>query len=302
MENNQVSKSALITAFCRGYHARNDNPKIFNDFLSYDLFTEDERITLINTILQIGKTIDPITAATFKDNESALMWSMQQGSIVALTTSRLAYAENNLLETIKHGAKQYVILGAGMDTFAFRHLELQENLQVYELDHPATQTYKSNRINDLGWKTPSNLNYVPVDFTKDNLESAFSNSSFDSKKLTFFSLLGVSYYLTSEGLFDILRTITNISPKGSSIIFDYFETGLFAPNKNNQDVIKGSQKAGEPLKSGFNPSMLAEDIRSLGLRLHEDIGPTEIENRYFSGRLDNYHAAKNTHYAWVFVE
>jgi len=305
MEENQVSKSALITAFSRGYHAKYDSPKVFNDFIVYDLFTEKERASMIKTVLQIGKVLDPAYAATFTDEDSALAWSMQQGSIVSLTVSRSRFTEDTLLEAIKKGVQQYVILGAGMDTFAFRHSELQERLQVFEVDHPVTQEYKCQRITELGWKTPSNLNFIPVDFTKENLKTALSHSSYDPKALTFFSLLGVTYYLHREALFTTLRTIAKISPSGSSIVFDYFSTEKFAPDKeseSNKQVIQGAQKSGEPLKSIFDPSTLADDIAILGLSLHENLSPTEIKENYFLGRLDNYNATEHAYFALALVE
>ncbi len=94
---------------------------------------------------------------------------------------RARYSEDNLKEAVKQGMQQYVILGAGMDTFAFRHPELLEQLQVFEVDHPATQAFKRQRIAELGWEKPSNLHFVTVDFTQENLATALKRSSYDSK-------------------------------------------------------------------------------------------------------------------------
>ena len=303
MEENQVSQTSLITAFCRAYHARHDNPKIFNDFLANHLLTEEEHKLRVQRIMQGIKALNPERAASFSDQNAALAWFMQNVSAVSFTVSRSRYTEDNLDEAIKQGVQQYVILGAGMDTFAFRRTDIANQLQVFEIDHPATQAYKRQRIAELGWKKPSNLHYVPVDFTKENLEKALKHSSYNSKALTFFSWLGVTYYLPREAVFDTLRIIADIAPKGSSIVFDYFDTEARVSNNNRAQVGQLiAKQVSEPLKSFFDPVTLAGDLAGLSLRLHENLSPLEIEKRYFQGRLDNYHAPRHTHFAWAFVE
>jgi len=92
--------------------------------------------------------------------------------------SRARYAEDNLEDSVEQGVRQYVILGAGMDTFAFRRLDMNGQLQIFEVDHPATQSFKRNRIAELNWTIPSNLHFVPVNFTSDSLSSALKVKSY----------------------------------------------------------------------------------------------------------------------------
>lgn len=303
MREKQFSHMSLLTAYQRGYHATFDEPKIFNDFLAYELLTQGERTLFAQQYMEIIKNRFP--NASFTDQETALAWFMQSITSTSDIASRARYTEDSLDEIVKDGLQQYIILGAGMDTFAFRRPDIVRNLQVFEVDHPATQAFKLQRITDLKWEKPLNLHFVPVDFTKENLETALKRSTYDSKALSFFSWLGVTYYLPRDAVFATLRTIADIAPAGSTIIFDYYDTDAFVPERVAPRVQGWKQyaaQAGEPIITGFDPSTLASEIESLGLSLYENLSPSEIEGRYFQGRNDNYHATEHTHYARVVVK
>ena len=123
---------------------------------------------------------------------------------------------------------------------------------------------------------------------------------------SYFSWLGVTYYLTSEAVFATLRSIAEITPSGSTVIFDYLDNDAFVPEKAAERVkitIRDArQNAGEPMITGFDPSSLAADLARLGLRLQEDLSPTDIQELYFRERKDGYHACEHLHFAWVMVE
>lgn len=159
-----------------------------------------------------------------------------------------------------------------MDTFAFRQPEMLDKINVFEIDHPATQEFKRHRLAELNWEIPKNLHFVPVDFTKDSITAALTRSSYDPQALTFFSWLGVTYYLPPEAVFATLRAFADIAPAGSAIIFDYMDTDAFVPGraaKRIQMSMEKCQEWGEPLITGFDPSMLAADLKRLGLHLHK---------------------------------
>lgn len=302
MEENQVSRTALSVAYARAYHSIHGAPKIFDDFLAYHLITDRIRLIIEQSMVELLHSYDPERAASCPDQATALEWEMQgSGSII----SRARYTEDNLLKAVRQDVRQYVILGAGMDTFAFRHPEMLEQLQVFEVDHPATQGFKRNRIAQLGWELPKNLHFIPVDFTKESLTSVLTRSSYDSKTPSFFSWLGVTYYLTRDDVFSTLRNIASVAPPGSMVIFDYLDTDAFVPeraSKRLQLTMKTYAKVGEPVITGFDPPTLAADLERIGLRLHENLNPTDIEERHFKGRTDRYHAGEHVHYAWaVFV-
>ena len=199
-----------------------------------------------------------------------------------------------------------MILGAGMDTFAFRQPEMMEHLEVFEIDHPTTQEFKLHRLAELGWKHPAKLHFIPIDFTKESLITALtSSSSYDQTVKTFFNWLGVTYFLTRDEVFTTFCSIREIAPANSTIVFDYLDTDAFIPEKSSPQMQKSLEylrKIGEPMITGFNPSTLGEELASLGFRLHENLSPVNIEERYFQGRTDGYHAYEHGHFACAVVK
>ena len=144
MIENQASFTALMVAYHRAYYSRHAADKIFDDFLAYDLVPEDKR-----------EKIEQMTTEYFAEYsaEYSAEYLLQRTGIVV---SRARYAEDALKKAVRQGVKQYMILGAGMDTFAFRQPKMMEKLEVFEVDHPATQEFKLHRLAELGWKHPKN--------------------------------------------------------------------------------------------------------------------------------------------------
>ncbi len=300
MSKKKASFTAQGLAYMRAYHAMHDNPKIFDDSLAYHLFTEDERAFFENAWSQVPKLYDP-------DRAASIAWTLQTITPgPSMTLGRSRYTEDNLEEAVGQGIKQYVILGAGFDTFAFRRPEILEKLQVYEVDHPATQAFKRDRLAKAGWEQPVQLHFVPVDFEQESLAEALTRSSYDPQARSFFSWLGVTYYLTHDAVFTTLRTITNLAPAGSAVIFDYLDTDAFIPEKAAKRVkilIRDTRQiADESMITGFDPPALAADLARLGLRLQEDLNPSDIGKRHFRGRKDGYYPCEHQHYALAVVE
>lgn len=318
MVENQAGVTALITAYARAYHAAHDTPKIFDDFLADALFSAEERAQFDHNLTQLLPLIDPTLAATQPGSAAALARVMQvyNGPI---TLSRSRYTEDCLeaaaaaeaaaaeaaaaseAETAV-GVRQVVILGAGMDTFAFRRPDLLERLDVFEVDHPATQAIKRQRVAAAGWAMPGRLHFVPVDFAKDDLAGRLIESGFDSAKVSFFSWLGVTFYLPHAVALETLRSLAGLCAAGSSIVFDFIDAEGFDPqraSKRMQFMQWLVRQAGEPMKTFFDPHTLAGELRPLGLEVAETLSPAEIEARYFQGRSDGYHAFEHVHFARV---
>ncbi len=304
MQDSQVSKTALGTAFMRAYHAAHDYPKIFDDFLARQIITETEYRESEARHLKAFQKIDPDRAATYADSRLALADWMQNAGAPALVLSRARYAEDNLEQAVGQGVKQYVILGAGMDTFAVRRPDLVKHLQVFEVDHPATQADKRQRLLSVSRQLPARLHFIPVDFSQENLAEALNRSAYEPQAQSFFSWLGVTYYLGREAVLATFRAMAASAPPGSAIIFDYLDTEAFVPEKAARRVnimIEIVKRLGEPMLTGFDPATLAEDLEQVGLRLHEDLGPGEIQRRFFAGRQDGYRACEQAHVAWAVV-
>jgi methyltransferase (TIGR00027 family) len=305
LEANQVSLTAMGTAFMRAYHAAHDHPKIFDDFLADHLITAEERQASEARHLRAFQLFDAARAASIPDRAAALACWMRMGAAPAIVFSRARYTEDLLEKAVRQEeVKQYVILGAGMDTFGLRRPDLVARLQVFEVDHPGTQAQKRGRLREAGRKLPEQLHFIPVDFNRENLAAALRRSAYDPQAPSFFSWLGVTYYLSGEAVSATLGAIPEVAPAGSSIIFDYLHTDAFAPEKaarRVQFMMEIVRRVGEPMLTGFEPSILSEDLGRLGLRVQEDLSPSDIERRFFAGRPDGYHACEHGHFVWARV-
>ena len=299
MDPKRASITALITAYSRAYHATHDTPRIFDDFLIDRMYTPEEHAAFDHNLAERLQVIDPALADTAPDQATALAHVMQthHGPI---TLSRSRYTEDCLAQAIEAGVEQYVLLGAGLDTFAFRRPDLSAGLQVFEIDHPATQAMKLARLPMLGMPTPAQLHFIPLDFDTQDLATALGQAGYDRQKKSFFSWLGVTYYLSHQVVFDTLQTIARLAPRNSSVVFDYMDLDAFDPEKVDPRVRlmqAGAEMVGEPMQSGFDPLTLGSELKTLGFDLAENLGPAEIEARYFKGRADNYHAFAQVHFA-----
>lgn len=297
-----ASFTAIMTAYTRAYHSKHDAQKIFDDFIAYHLIPEEKRAQ-IERILLKAKQIDDLEHTELQSNrDTTLVSSIRTPNIL----SRARYTEDALEKAIKQGVKQYVILGAGLDTFAFRRTDLMEKLEVFEVDHPATQGFKLNRIAELGWKYPAKLHFIPIDFTKEDLVSALTHSpDYDPSVKTFFSWLGVTMYLTPDEVYATFSSITKVAPTGSIIVFDYLDSGIFTLEKSSQRMQRRQEflrKIGEPMITGFNPSTLTDNLTNTKFRLIEDLDSADIDERYFQSRADGYHASKHGHFVCATVE
>ncbi len=304
MEVNKASLTAIVSAFGRAYHSLNDEPKIFNDYLAGKMITDEEFKNISKNMIEGIKFFNPEDENIYKNEESMLKWVIQtQISPTPLARSR--YAEEMLENAIKMGVKQYVILGAGFDTFAFRKSELLKKIKVFEIDHPATQELKLKRIKELGWEISPLLKFVPVNFSKDDLKKELLDSGFDSNGLSFFSWLGVTYYLSREEIINMFKSISSIACKGSSLVFDYPDKDIFNSERTTsrvQAMVKMAEVAGEPMKTGYEYLELESDLDKAGLLIYEHLTPKDIEEKYFKERDDYYHAFENVNYTLAVVD
>jgi methyltransferase (TIGR00027 family) len=250
----------------RAAHQLLDDPPVFADRLALAMIGEEARATL----------------------RSAPEKFQTPGSrhIRAFMAARSRCAEDELASAIKRGAKQYVVLGAGLDTYVYRNPS--PTPRVFEVDYPATQAWKRERLEAAGISIPSSVVFVPVDFEKMSLSSALECAGFEPQQITFFSWLGVTPYLPSETAMATLTFIASM-PSGSGVVFDYAvaRASLNPVEQIAQDVLaRRVARGGEPFQLFFEPEALAAMLRGVGFQEIEDLGPIEIDARYFRDRAD----------------
>jgi methyltransferase (TIGR00027 family) len=304
MQTEEYSKTAMGTTFMRAYHATHDCCPIFDDFLAHVLITEEERLATEERHIKALQVFEPAQAALHPGRAQALAYWMQNSGAPAIVLARARYNEGVLEQAVKQGVRQYVILGAGMDTFAWRRPDLLAHLTVLEIDHPATQAHKRRRFQEVGLQPPAGLSFLPLDFNEWTLESTLRGSAYDAQAPTIFSWLGVTYYLPVDVIESTWRIISQMAPAGSALIFDYLDADAFIPARVAkrvrimQEIVR---KIGEPMVTGFDPATLAADLARQGLRLHENLTPEDIQDRFFKGRPDGYHACEQAHVAQAVV-
>lgn len=302
---NGVSLTSLMTAYLRLYHSHYDHPKIFNDDLAAQILSSERQKLIEGGLIHSLKLSDPHKFAFLGNDADKLAYVLQTMPGPPNVLSRARYTENLLAKAIEAGCTQYIILGAGMDTFAYRHPELNDRLQIFELDHPATQLFKRERIAEIHWPALSNLHFVPVDFTKDSLKSSLVNTGYDPDAGSFFSWLGVTMYLPLADILSTFRGIADIASPGSIVVFDYIDSDSFLSIKASpriQTMMQMARHAGEPILTGFNPAELGEKFEQLGYRLTENLSPADIQQLYFNNRTDGYYACEHVHFACLEVK
>lgn len=300
---NQISITAIMTAYMRAFHAAHGKPPVFNDFKAYEFIPEENR-RLIEAGFSQALKFEMPSMEQISPEQLKTIDSMMQFMGAANVLCRSDFAESNLEAAINQGVKQYVILGAGLDTFVFRRPDLISELQVFEVDHPLTQAFKRERVAGLGWKKPENLHMVPVDFTRDTLMTSLREASYRSDEMSFFSWLGVTVYLPREKVDETLSSIAGNARAGSMIVFDYMDIAAFNEKKAAESVqanMKTVREVGEPMLTGFDPETLGKELNDLGWELQENLGPADIERRYFADRSDGWHASNQSYLARAIV-
>jgi methyltransferase (TIGR00027 family) len=205
-------------------------------------------------------------------------------SLRAFLVARSRYAEDLLAQAVASGITQYVLLGAGLDTFA--HRNLHPHLRVFEVDHPSTQQWKRELLAAGSLRTPTNLTYVPVNFETQSLPRQLATVGHNPCLPTFFAWLGVVPYLTPEAFRTTLGFIA-AQPPGSGVVFDYGQPRhALTPLEQlaHDSLATRVQLAGEPFRLFFTPREAATELAAFYDL--EDLDATEINARYFANRTD----------------
>ena len=275
--NNKTSITARMSSFGRAFHAENEDHPVFADHLAKELMTAEEYSAVQGYILSGVQFFEPEIDPA-KQEPKELLRRLVNAHIAPSPLCRAAYTEKALKTAVLTGTKQYVILGAGMDTFAFREPEFLSKYRVFEVDHPLTQEDKLERITRADWTIPDNLTFVPVDFTKDSLAERLIAAGFDPSAKSFFSWLGVTYYLSAETIDMMLSALSSLCADGSTLVFDYPDENFFdAPERRVQNTIMMAKAGGEPMQSAFSYAELEKLQEKHGFLIYELLTPDDIQ-------------------------
>jgi methyltransferase (TIGR00027 family) len=257
MITGEPSRTALAAAAHRAAHQRLDGGMLFADPWAVPI---------------LGPDAEALIAERGARPESR--------GIRFFIVARSRLAEDRLAEAIdRRGVGQLVVLGAGLDTFAYRN-PFRGRLSIFEVDHPATQAWKRQRLNEAGITIPSELTFAPIDFERDRLLDALVAAGFDPGRRTFFTWLGVSLYLTPETVLETLGTVAAL-PGGGEIVFDYMAQ---AQSERSRALFEALAQrvaaAGEPFRSQFIVADLHSAMRDIGFDEIADFDSHDLVLRY----------------------
>jgi methyltransferase (TIGR00027 family) len=274
MQEGRASRTAERVAMRRAAHQLYDEaPLVFADPLAMRVLPEDARAELN------------------KREEMERTHPFARG-MRAFLCARSRFAEDALERAIANGVRQYLVLGAGLDTYGARsglpEHSVHPSLRIFEVDHPATQAWKRACLEQAGVHVPETVTFVPVDFEREHLMAQLAASGFDAGAPAFCSWLGVVPYLTREAAVGTLHALGSL-PMGSGVAFDYSvaRESLSLTQQAAYDWLADRvARAGEPFRLGFDPAELRELLMECGFMQVEDIDGDAIHARYFAGRSD----------------
>ena len=258
MKPNEASRTALIPARQRAAHQLLDHGAVLNDPFAIRILGEDEA-----DVLQFAN-----------QHPSASIGRM-------ITAARVRIAEDAFAAAVQRGTRQIVILGAGLDTFALRNPHSALGISVYEVDHPATQAWKRERLADAHIPLPPSLLFVPVDFERNNFGTQLIEAGFQQNAPAFFTWLGVVPYLTQDAIDTMLHFIGSI--QDSEVVFDYLEPPeAFSGNLKQIERERAEQlkKMDERSVSRFEPAGIAARLRAHGFSAIQDIDYHEMASQF----------------------
>jgi methyltransferase (TIGR00027 family) len=264
----EPSRTARGVALQRAAHQLLETPLVFEDPLALRMFGAQG-------VRWLGRNLD-----RYRTPRSRAMR--------AFLVMRSRFAEDELARAHARGVRQYVVLGAGLDTFAYRNPH--RRLKVFEVDHPATQAWKRGRLREQAIGIPASAAYAPVDFEKQSLAAGLEAAGFRADRPAFFSWLGVTIYLSADAVARTLRTIA-AAAKGSQVVFDFspppavFDAG---ERRSHDAAAARVARSGEPWIGYYLPEALAADLRAAGYSSTQVLGASELNARYFDGRPDGF--------------
>lgn len=279
MTTYQGSVTARICAWARAYYSKSENQPSFNDYLAEKIIEDDKKL-LLNLILKKRRHEHGV----FKKNVLDL--------ILPIPVSRSIFAEREFLDfKKKNPSAQYLILGAGLDTFAWR--DTSDETSYFEVDHPFFQSIKKQRIKNL--HLANRAIFVPVDFKTDSLKEKLKQAGFNSSRPTFVTIMGLSYYLNFSTFISTLKDILEIS-SSLTVLFDFYEESSFSESDRRFEELKNlTSYVGEPMSDGYRSSNVVKTLELLGFAV-KHLTPYEIKEKILSGQIKKIKAYDNVHF------
>jgi methyltransferase (TIGR00027 family) len=302
MNASDASRTALATSLMRALHSRADPSPLLDDPWGDRLVPSSIRAAFRQAALD--RVDSNARTPALASPETVLDRALRASAAYADVIVRARYTEDALQEAVARGIDQYVIIGAGFDSFACRRPAYADRLNVFEVDHPATQTLKRQRLDACGVALEA-VYFVSADLSTEDLQAALARSSYQQTRATFFSWLGVTMYLTREANRAALRAIASCATDGSELVFTYIDEAVFgaayADNEAFSKLKTAVSASGEAFLSGFDPRTIGEELQEAGLELLEDLNGDQMVARYDPDGVNGLQSNSLAHIAHVRV-
>jgi methyltransferase (TIGR00027 family) len=297
MNPSDASRTALATALMRARHSRLDPAPLIDDRWGDRLVPDSFRAALGQRALQrMGETA---RARALAQPLAAVDDFLRESAAYADVVLRARYTEDALQAAVARGIRQYVLIGAGFDSFACRRPAWARDLEVVEVDHPATQQLKRQRLVECGVADSPRLHFVAADLSRETLAAALARSAFRPGEATFFAWIGVTMYLTPQANLAALRDIAGCGAPGSELVFTCVDEAALDPGHAVSPAFRQLQAqvaaVGEAFLSGFDPKALPALLLDLGLSLLEDVNGEDLAAGYDPAGLNALLAAAEAH-------
>lgn len=277
IEMEEKNMTALISCFARCYHYKNNDIRVFSDNMAEKILSKEEYNNISKEMVKGIKFFNPTFSGS---DEDALKWIVNN-QLSPSVLGRSAFCEKSLENAYRLGCRQYLIFASGYDTFGYRNN--LGDLKVFEIDREVMINDKIRRL-DLNNVNHDLVNYVKCDFTDKNWFNKINESSYHHDRLSFCSLLGISYYLSKDDFYGMLKNISNMICVGSSIVFDYPSYEESKSTLINERLASG---AGEEMKSKYSFNELEKELSNMGLYIYEHLNDEEMTKEYFENYNKN---------------
>ncbi|MFW1837246.1 class I SAM-dependent methyltransferase [Acinetobacter gyllenbergii] len=283
MKQGQSSRTAEAAAALRANHFQNAENPVFVDPFAFELTSKGWKKLLTSAL-----TVKVMNSSVF---------NRTLGLLTGQVVGRSRYAEDLLEQAIAKGIQQYVLVGAGLDSFTLRHAQQYPQLKIFEVDHPDTQAAKQRKLRQFG-ELPANVEFVAIDFEKESIADALARSTFKQDQAAFFSWLGTTHYLEPETTLKTLASIAQIAAQGSEVALDYsieYRELEGVERLGSLFVSQFTRFLKEPLKGQFRPKVLHQAVEQMGYQVTEDLSGDGLSERYFQARPDHLRHTIATH-------
>ena len=291
MNEERASETAMLAAVLRAAHPLLDaRPWLFEDTFAAPFAGIGNDAALLAYLRSLQEELSRRFPPVFIEE-----WMRSTRIYLAV---RARYAEDELNKAIERGVSQYVILGSGLDSFAYRRRDLADSVRVFEVDYPATQRRKQARLRELGLELPPLVTFVSLDLERQPIMESLQKRGYRREGSTFFSWLGVASYLTEEAIVRVLQQVAACA-SGSEIVFNYLVPEALLHDDQERQLLRMLESLaaarGEPVCSYFEPAHLVALVQEAGFAHVWDLGPEALDARYLADRTDGLRFTPRMH-------